>query len=170
MEKSRGHGSVFGSFILDRRGTLLGFDDELETLTGWPAVTIVGRNGSQRRRAVDGGTAPTLFDGEIALPDDSRHINLVLNCRDGRKLETESRITRLAGPGEQMLVTILRVISLSAVKPAPEHGNHSGRGFPFRFRLVRRDTWLLFHPLLVQRPNTGLLRVSGVNHHPIPKP
>ena len=121
MEKSRGHGSVYGSFILDRRGTLLGFDDELETLTGWPAVTIVGRNGSQRRRAVDGGTTPTLFDGEIALPDDSRHINLVLNCRDGRKLETESRVTRLAGPGEQMLVTILRVISLSAVKPAPEH-------------------------------------------------
>ena len=86
METGRGHGSAYGSFILDRRGTLLGFDDELETLTGWPAITIVGRNGNRRQRALDGGTAPLLFDGEIPLPDDSRHINLVLNCRDGRKL------------------------------------------------------------------------------------
>ena len=36
--------SSFGSFIVDGRGTILGFDQALEDLTGWPATDVVGRH------------------------------------------------------------------------------------------------------------------------------
>jgi diguanylate cyclase (GGDEF)-like protein len=115
MELNRGHRSAYGSFILDRGETILGFDEEIEALTGWPAATVVGRHKSldapELGRPKD-GTTP-LYQGKLTVDEGSRGIKLVLNCRDGRRLETDARTTRLGGPGDQMLVTILRVVSLS---------------------------------------------------------
>lgn len=46
-ELRRNRHSGHGSFIVDRRGTILGFDEELETLTGWPAIEVVGHSKDQ---------------------------------------------------------------------------------------------------------------------------
>ncbi len=43
MKESRRGRSDYGSFILDCQGTILGFDQGIESLTGWPAVEVVGR-------------------------------------------------------------------------------------------------------------------------------
>jgi len=97
-----------GSLIVDRRGTILGFDQALEELTGWPAIDVVGRN-KQLSRSV------ALYDGEIPMLENRRSLELNLHCRDGRTLEVEAIASHMAGPGDRMLVTILRVLALSTL-------------------------------------------------------
>jgi diguanylate cyclase (GGDEF)-like protein len=98
-----------GSFIVDRRGTILGFDQALEELTGWPAIEVVGRNKELGR--IEG---VPLYDGDIPMLETRRSLELTLHCRDGRSLEVEAIASHMAGPGDRMLVTILRVLALSA--------------------------------------------------------
>ena len=40
----RTHDQGLGSFLVDSRGILLGFDLKMEALTGWAAVEVVGRH------------------------------------------------------------------------------------------------------------------------------
>lgn len=122
-EFSRVRPSDCGSFIVDRRGTILGFDQALEDLTGWPAVCVVGRDkglalapGEAEGAGATAG-AP-LYDGEIPVDGAPRNLELVLHCRDGRSLEVEAAATRLEGPGERVMVRVLRVTSLSSDDPA----------------------------------------------------
>jgi diguanylate cyclase (GGDEF)-like protein len=105
-ESNRVRPASCGSFIIDRRGTILGFDQALEDLTGWPAVEIVGRN-------KEFGTVP-LYSGEIPMMEHRRSLKLTMNCQDGRSLEVEAIANHMAGPGDRMLVTVLRVMALSA--------------------------------------------------------
>jgi len=105
-EFGHGRGSTRGSFIVDRRGTILGFDQGMEQLTGWPAIEIVGRDKEL------GGGAP-LYEGQIPLTRGSKNLPLTLHCRNGRRLEIDTVMQRLAGPGERVLVTSLRVLSSS---------------------------------------------------------
>jgi len=107
-----------GSFIVDRRGTILGFDLALEELTGWPAVQVVGRHKDLARsmRAEEEGRTSRIvcapfYDGEIGLSGQQGNLSLTLNCRDGRTLDVEAAATRLGGPGERMLVQVLRVMA-----------------------------------------------------------
>jgi diguanylate cyclase (GGDEF)-like protein len=104
-----------GSFIVDRRGTILGFDQALEELTGWPAIEVVGRN--KELCCMDG---VPLYDGNVPMLENRRSMELSLHCRDGRSLETEVIASHMAGPGDRMLVTVLRVIALSTGAPAGE--------------------------------------------------
>jgi diguanylate cyclase (GGDEF)-like protein len=126
-EFSRVRSADCGSFIVDRRGTILGFDLALEELTGWPAVQVVGRHkdlARSMRAEEEGGTSRIVsapfYDGEIRLADQQGNLSLTLNCRDGRTLDVEAAATRLGGPGERMLVQVLRVNAISAGEPARE--------------------------------------------------
>ena len=114
-EFNRVRSSDCGSFIVDRRGTILGFDLALEELTGWPAIQVVGRN-------KDLAGTP-LYAGEIRLAGERRNLDLCLNCKDGRVLDVEVGARPLSGPGERTLIQILRVVSLST----PEAGTDDER-------------------------------------------
>ena len=117
------HGNGFrtelGSFIVDRRGTVLGFDHAMEALTGWPAVEVVGRNKDICGRfAVENGeaalTGAPLYQGDVRVDACRQRLTLKLGCRDGRLLETEAVSERLEGPGGRARVTVLTVLTLSA--------------------------------------------------------
>ena len=99
--------SELGTFIVGRRGTILGFDHAMETLTGWQAVDVVGKS----------ATVPhaVLVDrGEMEVDASRRRLTLELACRDGRRLETTALSERLEGPGGRARITILAVLALSA--------------------------------------------------------
>jgi len=124
-ESTRSRRSDFGSFIVDRLGTILGLDRGVEVLTGWPAVEVVGRNKDLPRPAESSGDVRAtrddlpLYDGEIPAVPKSRAINLTLNCQDGRRMEVEAMTSPLPGPGDRILVRILRVVALSADDEVP---------------------------------------------------
>jgi diguanylate cyclase (GGDEF)-like protein len=108
-EPRRAGRSSQASFIVDRMGTILGFDQGMEALTGWPAVDVVGRN-----KELGGDHSLTtlpLYVGDIPMASWTRDLALTLHCRDGSALEVESTAGQLSGPGERMLVTVERVLS-----------------------------------------------------------
>lgn len=112
-------GADHGAFIIDRLGTILAFDQAMESLTGWPACDVVGRN-KEQCRALDAEGAPEkrldmapLYDGAIPMTPRSRTIPLTVRCRDGQIVEVEALAQRLEGPGERVLVTVLRVLARS---------------------------------------------------------
>ncbi len=41
------HPADYGSFIVDGRGTVVGFNETMELLTGWPAAEVVGHSKDQ---------------------------------------------------------------------------------------------------------------------------
>jgi len=109
-----------GTFIVDRRGTILGFDHAMETLTGWPAIEVVGRDknvagtlATDRGEATSLCTGP-LYEGQIPVSGRCQSLTLQINCRDRRWLEAEAVSERLEGPGERARVTVLRVLTRSA--------------------------------------------------------
>lgn len=104
-----------GSFIVDHQGRMLGFDQALEHLTGWPATDVVGRD----KDLVGGGGGVPLFDGEL-VPWGAGRAELSLHCRDGRTLDVEAVTEPLRGGSRQTLVTVLRIVALST------HGTHRG--------------------------------------------
>ena len=119
--RGRSRGAESGSFIVDRRGTLLGFDGGMESLTGWPAVEIVGHSKKLERlltpdtRGDQGIVAAPLYDGDLVVPNkSSRSRELRLHCRDGSSILVEAVLEHLPGPGERVLVRVLRVLARSA--------------------------------------------------------
>jgi GGDEF domain-containing protein len=120
-EFSRIRSSQRGSLIVDRHGTILGLDRALESLTGWKAVDVVGRSTDPAADATGDRPEPgfRLFEGEIPSTEGQRSLELTLHCRNGKQLATDAVVHRLEGPGERMLVTILRVMTLLS----GEYGN-----------------------------------------------
>lgn len=115
--------SHYGSFIVDGRGTILGFDQSMEELTGWPAIEVVGHG---KDLAIHGDafgghggmrTTP-LYEGQIPMGDRVGNLLLFFNCRDGRRLDAETSTRQLEGPGERLHVTVLRVLASSAANHA----------------------------------------------------
>jgi diguanylate cyclase (GGDEF)-like protein/PAS domain S-box-containing protein len=128
-EFRRNRRSSFGSFIVDGKGTILGFDQALEELTGWPATDVVGRHKELGLSSLrpDPIQASPLYDGAIAMEAHPRGLQLAMNCRDGRRLGVEALGQPLNGPGERMLVTVLRVMTRSATGVgAPETVGRDG--------------------------------------------
>ncbi|MHC4910684.1 MAG: GGDEF domain-containing protein, partial [Planctomycetota bacterium] len=98
----------------------------MEALTGWPAVEMVGRAGNRIRVPSDGSSldAAPLYDGVIPAVRGSRRMDLTVNCRDGRRLELNAEVQRLAGPGERIQVTTLSVLSLSPTDKSTQGLEH----------------------------------------------
>jgi uncharacterized protein (TIGR02266 family) len=132
-----------GAFIVDRRGTILGFDERMEHLTGWPAVGVVGVHKDQACMIPVGPgdhsrprTVP-LYEGTIPVSD-GQAIDLRLRCRDGRTLEVEAATRLLAGRGERVAVTLLRVVARSGEAVAAGIAD----GYDDLTGLIDRDTFL----------------------------
>lgn len=118
--------SHYGSFIVDGRGTILGFDQALEELTGWPAIEVVGHGKDLNlgSRPSDNGSIRTipLYEGQVPMGPREGNLVLFLNCRDGRRLDVEARTRPLEGPGSRVHLTVLRVLaSSSAERGLPDH-------------------------------------------------
>ncbi|MDX1389243.1 MAG: diguanylate cyclase [Acidobacteriota bacterium] len=107
-----------GAFIVDRQGTILGFDERMERLTGWPAVDVVGVH-----KDVACVVAPTsaghsepapvpLYPGTIPVTDGGA-VDLRLRCSDGHTLDVEATTRLLPGRGERVAVSLLRVLARS---------------------------------------------------------
>jgi len=116
--RQRDAGGGGGSFLVDRRGTILAFDEGMERLTGWPAVDVVGRPGglggpTRDRGRAGGPIAGPVYEGAVPVVDAPRGLTLLLRGRDGRRLEAEAVVDPLGGPGERIRVTILRVAACS---------------------------------------------------------
>jgi len=102
------HEAQGGAFLVDRSGNVLGFDERMERLTGWPAVEIVGRHKDRNRAG-----AGSLYDGSIPVPDEARNVELKLRCKDGSVLDVEVAIERLPGRGGRIAARVLRILTLS---------------------------------------------------------
>ena len=117
MRKETGLGNSCGSFIVDRGGTVLGFDLGMEAITGWPAVEVVGRHKDATATvAIAGGgraISASLFDGEVPWPSETVRLEMRINCRDGRSLDVEAVATRAHGSFERVAVTVQRVLARS---------------------------------------------------------
>lgn len=109
---SRQQALEHGAFIVDRQGTILGFDEGMERLTGWPASDVVGRH-KDLHRSLGGVDDAPLFDGDVPETDAVRSVPLTLHCADGRRVEVEALVQTLPGPGRRVLVRTLRVLSRS---------------------------------------------------------
>ena len=100
-DAARDREGLGGSFLIDARGTIVGFDGAMERLTGWTAADVVGR----------GGASPVLLD--VPRLDFDRHetIDLTLRCRDGSLVEIEAALHPGDAGAETATVTVLRVIA-----------------------------------------------------------
>jgi diguanylate cyclase (GGDEF)-like protein len=127
--------------ILDDHGTVLGFDEGMEALTGWSGVSVVGLD--KDRIGGPGGGAPNrLYDGKIDIPRSTSSLLLRLHARDGRAVDVEAIARRLPGPGERAQVTVLRVLARSPMLASDRRDNLDPltgtlRARPFRDRVDR---------------------------------
>ncbi|MBD3868917.1 MAG: diguanylate cyclase [Acidobacteria bacterium] len=113
-----GRWSRNGSFIIDGKGMVLGFDEGMEALTGWNAASVVGHGHRSRaagrikenRRAE---ARPQLFAGTVEIPEDHAATLMRIHCRDGSSLDVEANVRRLAGQGLRAQITVQRVVARS---------------------------------------------------------
>ena len=124
IDTNRSRDSIGGSFIIDDRGIILGFDQMMETLTGWPAMDIVGHS-KEIHLDPGGARGPglvnvSLYDGELKSSANREQRSLVFNCRDGGRIEVEIVAEPLAGPGHRTMIRTLRVLSSSASTPTDD--------------------------------------------------
>ena len=127
-DAARDHGLDTGSFLIDDRGTIVGFDSRMERLTGWTASEVVGvRSGS-----------PVLASGPIGrILGDS--LDVTLRCKDGSLLEVEAGLARGAGRGGHAAVSVLRVVSRSEEgRLVPTTGRDPLTGLATRERFLER--------------------------------
>lgn len=176
-EFSRTRRSSFGSFIVDAGGTILGFDEAMEQLTAWPAVEVVGHNKNLAlpSKSPEQVTTPVLtlplYDGTIPLREQAANHELTLHCRDGRRLEVESHVRPLSGPGQRSLVTILRVLARSAEESTVSWEGRDGlTGLPDRNAFAARlsadflSAAAAAHPLAVILVDVDHLRRTNDRH------
>src|SRR6185436_19590971 len=68
-----------GSFLVDRSGTIVGFDGGMEQLTGWTAADVVGRTAG----------VPILLQGAFVPGVGQDVAEIALLARDGSVLDVE---------------------------------------------------------------------------------
>jgi uncharacterized protein (TIGR02266 family) len=96
----RGNGDG-GSFLVDRQGTIVGFDGGMERLTGWTAADVVGRSAG----------VSILLHGAF-VPEFDQHVTEVaLLTRDGSVLDLEVSVLGCDGAGDRYTVTVGRVVA-----------------------------------------------------------
>lgn len=122
-------GSGGGSFLIDAKGTIVGFDGDMERLTGWTAAEVVGR-ASDGRVLAGSGLAP------IGSRDTTE---LALACRDGQMLDVEASVTQGEGAINRYTVTVLRVVSRNdGARPAPVPGRDPLTGLATKESFLER--------------------------------
>ena len=126
--------SMGGAFIVDRQGTILGFDEGMEELTGWPAVDVVGRHkdraGTMSLGVKGQERIGALYEGTIPIDKGTRNLELRLRCRDGSTVDVEALAALLPGRGERASVSVLRILvrSTEAMPPGELDGFDSRTG------------------------------------------
>lgn len=90
-----------GAFLVDGRGTIVGFDSAMERLTGWAAADVVGRTA---------GVTILLEDEFVPEPGQETR-ELALMARDGSVLDVEVALSRGEGSGDRYTVSVLRVVA-----------------------------------------------------------
>ena len=137
----RGRTSDSGSFIVDARGTILGFDERLERLTGWSAAEVVGRNRVEGRSVCvveEGGRrrALTIDLDSLRRRSGVLPLDLRLRCADGRLLDVEASAFRSSGAGDRVTVVVHRVLAASEGNADPAEPTDDLTG------LATRETFL----------------------------
>ena len=89
-----------GSFLVDAKGTIVGFDGDMERLTGWRAPDVVGRLAEAR-----------LITGFGFDTTARESVELALHCHDGQTLDVEASIAQSEGAPNRFTVSVLRVLS-----------------------------------------------------------
>jgi uncharacterized protein (TIGR02266 family) len=106
-----------GSFIVDAHGTVLGFDQGMELLTGWPAAEVVGHHKKLEIPVADAEhrrfLAVKLFEGQLSAPESRTTRQLRFHAKDGSSVLCEVLVDRLAGHGERLLVRVVGVLARS---------------------------------------------------------
>ena len=118
-----------GSFLVDRHGTIVGFDGGMERLTGWTAADVVGRSAG----------VPILPQGPFipALEHDVAEIALL--ARDGSVLDVEVSVVRCEGAGDRYTVTVGRVVARNeGGRIAPTAGRDPLTGLATRESFLER--------------------------------
>jgi diguanylate cyclase (GGDEF)-like protein len=137
-----------GSFLVDGRGVVLGFDAGMEDLTGRAAVQVVGRHkdaadpASQMETPGQFAASPPLYEGAVGIPAESEVQDLILYGHDGRAIYVEARVSRLSGSGERVAVEILDVLARSEGALGRERlgGQDAVTGLPDRTALLFKLT------------------------------
>lgn len=121
MKEFRRDRASRGSFIVDGKGTILGFDESMESLTGWPAIDVVGRHKELRLKTGGAESAAPLkaiplYEGNLPARSLPEQLELKIHCPDGRRLDVEVLMRPLNGPGDRLLLTVLRVLTSTATQ------------------------------------------------------
>ena len=100
--REAGRGSASGgSFLVDGRGTIIGFDGGMERLTGWRAADVVGRAAG----------VPILLEGTLVPSPGQDSVEIALLARDGSVLDVETALVRGDEMGDRYTVSVLRVVA-----------------------------------------------------------
>lgn len=132
-----------GSFIVDARGTILGFDERLEKLTGWSAAEVVGRDRVEGRSICvleEGGQRrPLTFDLDaLRRRSGILPLDLRLRCADGRLLDVEASAFRNSGAGDRLTVVVHRVLASSEGQTDPNEPTDELTGLATRQAFLER--------------------------------
>lgn len=139
----RARTSDSGSFIVDAGGTILGFDERLEGLTGWSAAEVVGRERVEGRSlcVVDEGgrRRPLAFDVEsLRRRSGVLPLELHVRCADGRLLDVEASAFRTPGAGDRVTVVIHRVLAATEGPADPAEPTDALTGLATRESFLER--------------------------------
>ena len=127
-EASRGNGDG-GSFLVDRHGTIVGFDGGMERLTGWTAADVVGRSAG----------VPIFVQGPFIPALEHDVVEIALLARDGNVLDVEVSVVRCEGAGDRYTVTVARVVARNeGGRIAPSAGRDPLTGLATRESFLER--------------------------------
>ena len=104
-------GTIAASMIIDDNGTVLGFAEGMEALTGWPGVSVVGLHKDRISGPRSLGTTARLYDGTIEIPRESATLLLRLHGRDGRAIDVEAT-ARAVGVSPEVVEAFLGFINI----------------------------------------------------------
>ena len=140
-----------GSFVVDRAGNILAFDRNMERLTGWQAVEIVGhtRDFGVYDKPDELGLRrferKTLFDGRLPQPVHTKKTRLTIHAKNGGCFDAETLVTPL-GPGRARFAVevqkiLTRVPPPVAQRQMPSHDPLTRLAGPDMFRSHVRDAF-----------------------------
>lgn len=166
-------GTPYGAFLADSRGTILGLDTRIESLTGWSAAEVVGRPRTFARR-LDAAGEPLDEAWDAAFPEfeegkGSVQTTLRIPCRDGGAIDVEALASTTGGRADRFTVHVLRVLSRSnvvAIDPAglgvdPLTGLVSKDAFERRLAEIGPATVSAARPLALVLVDVDQLRKVG---------